>query len=61
MSDKFVAYLRKEHQRLEDQLAAALKDPFPDQLLIARLKKLKLAIKDQIAWNDRPMRADRAA
>jgi hypothetical protein len=33
----------------------------PDQMTIARLKKLKLAIKDQITWHERPMRHDRAA
>lgn len=61
MSDKFVAYLRKEHERLENEIAAALKERFHDQVLIARLKKLKLAIKDQIALHERPMRPDRAA
>ena len=49
MSDKFVAYLKKEHQRLEREIEATLKTLRPDDLLLARLKKLKLAIKDEIA------------
>ena len=52
MSDKFVAYLKKEHQRLEREIEAALKKLRPDDLLLARLKKLKLAIKDEIARHE---------
>jgi Protein of unknown function (DUF465). len=61
MSDRFIDYLKREHARLESELARAVRQIVPDQMLIARLKKLKLAVKDQIAWHERPMRADRAA
>ncbi len=60
MSDKFVAYLKREHARLEKEIDEA-RLIVPDQMLVARLKKLKLAVKDQIAWLERPMRCDRAA
>lgn len=53
MSDKFVAYLRKEHDRLERELEDARRQRALDQFLIARLKKLKLHIRDQIAVHER--------
>lgn len=49
MSKPFLDYLRREHDRLEKTIAAARRRPLPDQLEIARLKKLKLAVRDQIA------------
>lgn len=61
MSDKFIDYLKREHARLESELDQANKQVVPDQMTIARLKKLKLAIKDQIMWHERPMRRDCAA
>jgi Protein of unknown function (DUF465). len=61
MSDKFIDYLKREHARLESELDRATKQVMPDKMTVARLKKLKLAIKDQITWHERPMRQDRAA
>jgi hypothetical protein len=61
MSDKYIDYLKREHARLEGELEQASRQLVPDQMAIARLKKLKLAIKDQITWHERPMRQDRAA
>jgi hypothetical protein len=61
MSDKFVAYLRKEYERLERELAAASRQKPIDQFHLARLKKLKLAIRDQIAVHERPAQSERAA
>jgi hypothetical protein len=61
MSDRYIDYLKREHARLENELDRASRAMAPNQLTIARLKKLKLAVKDQIAWHERPMRADRAA
>ena len=61
MSDKFIAYLKREHARLESELDRANRQRIPDQMTIARLKKLKLAIKDQITRYEPPMRHDRAA
>jgi hypothetical protein len=49
MSENHLAYLRREHARLEAEINREAHRPRPDELLIARLKKLKLAIKDQIA------------
>jgi hypothetical protein len=48
MSDKFASYLKREHGRLETELQAVLSSRFPDEADCARLKKLKLALKDQI-------------
>ncbi len=49
MSENHLAYLRREHARLEAEIAREARRPRPDELLIARLKKLKLAVKDQLA------------
>lgn len=49
MSNRFLAYLQREHERLDQALAAACAAPSPDWFEVARLKKLKLATKDQIA------------
>ena len=42
-------YLRREHARLEKSIERERQRPLPDQLQLARLKKLKLAVRDQIA------------
>lgn len=42
------AALRQEHQDLDASITALEAMPLPDQLLIARLKRKKLAIRDQI-------------
>lgn len=49
MSDNHLDYLRREHARLDAEIAREARRPRPDELLIARLKKLKLAVKDQLA------------
>ena len=52
MSTKHIHYLRREHARLEAEIDREARQRLPDEVLIARLKKLKLAVKDQIAaWN----------
>lgn len=43
-----VAHLRQEHSDLDASIAALELTPVPDQLLIARLKRKKLALRDQI-------------
>jgi hypothetical protein len=49
-----LARLRAEHRDLDAQIAAEEASPFCDQLLIKRLKKRKLALKDCItALEDR--------
>jgi hypothetical protein len=60
MSEYFVDYLGREHARLENEIRRELCRPAPDQVLVARLKKLKLAIKDQFAAHD-PGQAQHAA
>jgi len=44
-----IATLREEHQDLDDAVRALESLPMPDQLQIARLKKKKLTLRDQIA------------
>lgn len=49
MNDHYLRYLEREHARLDAEIQAEERRVHPDQFLIARLKKLKLAVKDQIA------------
>ncbi|PHP19253.1 hypothetical protein CG471_13350 [Sphingobium sp. IP1] len=49
MSDYHLSYLRREHARLDGEIQREMARPHPDELTIARLKKLKLAVKDQLA------------
>ena len=44
-----LALLRTEHRDLDDAIEALRAAPLPDQLQIARLKKRKLRLKDEIA------------
>jgi hypothetical protein len=44
-----LAELRQEHQDLDAAIEALASLPLPDQLQIARLKKKKLALRDDIA------------
>jgi hypothetical protein len=44
-----IVTLRQEHQDLDDAVRALESLPMPDQLRIARLKKKKLILRDQIA------------
>ena len=49
---RHIHYLRREHARLEAEIDREARQRVPDEVLIARLKKLKLAVKDQIAaWS----------
>jgi hypothetical protein len=43
-----LAILKQEHSDLSASLEAVLAQPMPDQLLAMRLKKKKLALRDQI-------------
>lgn len=52
MSDHFLRYLEREHARLEAAIAAEQKRPAPDTGEVARLKRAKLLVKDQLArWH----------
>ena len=44
-----LAELRQQHQDLDASVAALEHMPQPDQLVIARLKRRKLALRDQIS------------
>lgn len=46
--ERRLATLREEHQDLGDAVAALEERPLPDMLQIARLKRRKLALKDEI-------------
>ncbi len=49
MSDRFLSYLEREHDRLETAIAELQSRRVPDTAAIARLKKQKLAVKDQLS------------
>jgi hypothetical protein len=44
-----IVALREEHQDLDDAVRALESLPMPDQLRVARMKKKKLTLRDQIA------------
>ncbi len=44
-----LATLRVEHQDLDASVAALIAQPVVDQIRVARLKKRKLALRDEIA------------
>ncbi|MBY8823299.1 YdcH family protein [Sphingomonas colocasiae] len=44
-----MSYLKREHARLDAEIERASRERRPDEILIARLKTLKLAVKDQMA------------
>ena len=43
-----LATLKTEHRALDDWIAALMAAPFVDQLEVRRLKKRKLALRDEI-------------
>ena len=53
-----IAELRQEHQDLDDAVAALGLTAQPDQLQIARLKKKKLILRDEIARLEDQLRPD---
>ena len=50
--------LRIEHRKLDERIAEMTANPPFDQLLVQRLKKRKLALKDQIAKIDSELMPD---
>lgn len=46
--ERRLAALREEHQDLSDSIEALEERPQPDMLQIARLKRRKLSLKDEI-------------
>ncbi|MFT4089515.1 MAG: DUF465 domain-containing protein [Asticcacaulis sp.] len=53
-----LALLRQEHKDLDDSISALEVMPQPDQILIARLKRKKLALRDQIVTLEDRIRPD---
>jgi hypothetical protein len=53
-----LAHLRQEHDDLDAAVQALEANPHPDQLQIARLKKKKLILRDQIAKLDNRLTPD---
>ncbi len=49
VNSSHLSALKQKHSDLEYRLAQEEKRPMPDELLIHDLKKLKLALKDEIA------------
>ncbi len=45
-----LAMLRQEHRDLDAAIAVLVARDVPDQLQIARLKRHKLRLRDEIAW-----------
>ncbi|ESQ79967.1 YdcH family protein [Asticcacaulis sp. YBE204] len=52
------ALLKQEHKDLDDSIHALETMPMPDQILIARLKRKKLALRDQITTLEDRIRPD---
>jgi hypothetical protein len=53
--------LRAEHRDLDDAIARLGDTPAEDELLLRRLKKRKLALKDRIAMIERMLEPDELA
>jgi len=53
-----VALLKQEHKDLDESILALEAVPLPDQILIARLKRKKLAVRDRISKLDDKINPD---
>jgi hypothetical protein len=53
-----LAALKTEHRRLDSAIEAIAADPLADQLELRRLKKQKLALRDEIARLDDELTPD---
>ncbi|TWO78980.1 YdcH family protein [Denitratisoma oestradiolicum] len=53
-----LAELRLEHRDLDEAIATLTGDPSRDELMLRRLKKRKLLLKDQIAFLERQIDPD---
>jgi len=54
LSNPYIYRLSVVHRRLDEEIRSEWKRRFPDTLRLARLKKLRLAIKDRMAGLLRP-------
>jgi len=53
--------LRVEHRDLDEAITRITATPVPDELMLRRLKKRKLALKDRIAYLERQLTPDELA
>ncbi|ESQ74983.1 YdcH family protein [Asticcacaulis sp. AC402] len=53
-----LALLRQEHKDLDDAIQALETMPVPDQILIARMKRKKLALRDRMSTLEDKIRPD---
>ena len=53
-----LAELRVEHRRLDQEIDAARETGVVDVLKIQRMKKIKLSMRDQIAWLENQLTPD---
>lgn len=53
-----LALLRQEHKDLDDAILALETMPLPDQILIARMKRKKLAVRDRMTTLEDKIRPD---
>ena len=53
-----LAELRLEHRDLDEAIATLIGDPSRDELMLRRLKKRKLLLKDQIVFLERQLDSD---
>ena len=53
--------LRREHRALDREIDAARETGMVDMLAVARMKKVKLRMKDQIAWLEDQLTPDTIA
>ena len=47
---KLLAQLKAEHRRIDQEITALIETGVTDMIKISRMKKIKLSIKDQIAY-----------
>ena len=50
--------LKQEHRRIDQEIAALAETGVADMLKVKRMKKIKLSIKDQIAYLENQMTPD---
>ena len=50
--------LQIEHRDLDQVISHLTDNPPPDELLVRRLKKRKLALKDEVTWLEGKLRPD---
>ena len=53
-----LAELKQEHRDLDSAIAHLVEDPMHDQLLVTRLKRRKLLLKDNVARIEREIDPD---